>query len=144
MRFVARVVVVASLVFLPSCGQIDRMKEKLNQSEVQDKARQRVTGVLDGIRKGGADTTIDVQRAICLWYNGSLMLDMATLSRASDLYQSWQNEGHVARHISSFEVLDAAELGDGAVAVSGTIERKPFTIRVTPGAPLAWIKPPQE
>jgi hypothetical protein len=133
-------VLALSLAVVVSTG-CDEMKAKLDKVQGGDKAKQRVSGVLDGIRKGGAGTGLDVQRAICLWFNGKVVLDMATLSRASDHFTSWQNEGHIARVISTFEVSDAE--GAGATwVVSGTIEGRPFKIRATEGEPLSWVKAP--
>lgn len=142
-RIAIRLAVLAISGSLAACGQVDRLKEHLDKSGAQDKAKERVSGVLEGVKKGGADTTLDVQRAICLWYNGSTMLEVGTLSRASDLFTVWQGEGHIARHISGYEVTGAEESGNGSIVVSGTIEGKPFRIRVVPGEPLSWVKAPQ-
>lgn len=143
MRSRNRAALAAVVFLLAGCGQVEQLKQRMNESGAQDKAKARVTGVLDGVQKGGTDTTPDVQRAICLWYNGSVFLEMGTLSKASDLFLSWQNEGRIARHISSFHVTGAETLAGGAVAVSGDIENQPFTVRVEPGVALAWIKRPQ-
>jgi hypothetical protein len=143
MRTPLRLALALAVTSLLGCGQVDQLKERYAQSESVTKAKQRVIGVLEGVKKGGADTTIDVQRAICLWYNGSAMLEMGTLSRASDLYLVWQNEGHIARHIADFEITGADDAGGGVVVVSGTIEKQPFSIKVVPGAPLSWVKAPQ-
>ncbi len=142
MRTLVRFTCLSFVLLFAACGQVDQLKEKFDGSSARSKAKTRVTGVLDGIQKGGADTTIDVQRAICLWYKGVVMLEMGTLSRASDLFLVWQNEGNIARHISGFEVTGAEDMGNGAVVVSGTIESRPFRIKVVEGEPLSWIKPP--
>jgi hypothetical protein len=137
-----RALALAVLPFLVACGQIDRLKEKVESSSAQENAKTRVDGILLGVQKGGADTSIDVQKSICLWYNGKILLDMGTLSRASDLFLVWQNEGNIARRISAYSITGASDLEDGAVAVSGTIEGQPFQMKVPPGAPVSWISAP--
>lgn len=116
--------------------------DKVEQYQKSDKAKTRVSGVLDGIQKGGTDTTPEVQRAMCLWYADKVALDFGTLSKASDLFLVWQNEGHIARKIARFEVTKADPDPTGAMLVSGTIEGKPFVMKCPPGAPITWVKPP--
>ncbi len=117
---------------------------KYQQTQANDKAKFRVKGILEGVQKGGAGTSADVQQSICLWYNGKILInDVDTLARAWEKYTAWQIEGGIARKISGFTVLSAEPMGSGVIHVSGTIEGSPFTMKVPEGRPISWVKSPR-
>ena len=117
---------------------------KWEEIQSNDNAKRRVKGLLDGVQKGGASSSGETQRAICLWYRGKLFIpEIDTLSRASDLFLVWQKQGGIARNISGFTVTGAERIGNRTVLVSGTIEDKPFTMKVVEEEPISWVKPPQ-
>ncbi|HEX9638933.1 MAG TPA: hypothetical protein VGB99_15485 [Acidobacteriota bacterium] len=109
----------------------------------QDQAKGRVTAILQGIRDNVDDRGLGLQTPVCMWAAGVLLIsDAYELGRASDQFDDWRREGDIWK-VSSFEVT-GAELQPGSVPplviVSGTVNGKPFKLRVPKGDTISWIR----
>ena len=103
-------------------------------------ASERVRRLLDGMQPNG-----DRQRAIGLWYSGSLYPpggDMFSL--VANEFEDWMKAGKLGATIAAYEVTKATvlsetdKLGEAVVRVEGTIDGKPFSMRVVQGKPIQW------
>jgi hypothetical protein len=110
-------------------------------------AKERVRRVFDGTKPGG-----DSQRAIFLWWNGSLNMPpggQEEFTRAADAFEVWRAKREI-KQVSSYTIKDATVvepakgLRQAVVEVSGTVDGKDFKMRVVQGEPIAWVPEPGE
>lgn len=108
-------------------------------------AQERVRRVFDGMKSGG-----DLQKAIFLWWNGSLKMPIGgqeEFNRAADGFEAWKAEREI-KQVSSYEIKDAVVveeakgLRQALVIVSGTVDGQDFKMRVRQGEPIAWVPGP--
>jgi hypothetical protein len=105
-------------------------------------AQERVRRVFDGMKAGG-----DLQKAICLWYLGTFSVPggQEQFNQAADAFEAWQAESELAS-VTSYEITESKiveqsdQLGEAVVVVRGTLNGKPFAMRVRAGQPLAWTR----
>jgi hypothetical protein len=101
-------------------------------------AQERVRRVFDGLKAGG-----DRQRSITLWYNGTFNVPGTEFDRVATEFEAWTRQRNVdmvsAYEISEVKVLSETErLGEAVVRVTGTVNARPFGLRVVQGMPLQW------
>jgi hypothetical protein len=110
-------------------------------------AEERVRRIFDGMKSGG-----DLQRAIFLWWNGSLNMPPGgaeEFSRATDEFEVWRAKREI-KLVSSYTIKDATiveaakGLRQAVVEVSGTVDGRDFKMRVVQGEPIAWVPEPGE
>ena len=112
-------------------------------------AETRVNAVLAGMQKAGDTTNLDLQEAVCRWYNGRRILnDAMEMEAALDGFDRWRLERKVAnRRIASYELVAAEVVPDTnppAVLVTVTIEGKTHQILVPDKQAMSWHgKPPR-
>jgi hypothetical protein len=98
-------------------------------------AQERVRRIFDGLKAGG-----DLQRAIPLWKHGSFNVgSQQEFDTAAGEFEEWTMKHGIAKvvdyEIAKAEVLSETDrLGNAVVRVSGTVNGKPFTMRVRQGA----------
>jgi hypothetical protein len=104
-------------------------------------ARERVRRVLDGL-KGG-----DRQRAVTLWKSGSLHVgSQQEFDEAAGEFEEWTLK-HKIDPIVDYEIQkvtvlsETDRLGNATVRVSGTINGKPFSMRVLQNARIEMEGP---
>jgi tetratricopeptide (TPR) repeat protein len=138
----------ALAVFVLAAGSLvgcDRITQPINDWNVNQGARERVTTILT--RAQAAQGRLD-QKALCFWYNGTAVVDALEQSFASDSYDRWTVAGGLEKGLTSFEItgstVDAEAATDTPTAlVSGTIDGRPFTMRVPKGKPIEWVLTPK-
>jgi hypothetical protein len=135
---VITLVVVGLLVI---AGRI-AMREFTTYQE-SDRAKGRVTTILEGIRDNKDDQGLGLQTPVCMWARGVLLIsDGYELGRVSDQFDDWRREGNIWK-VTSFEVTDA-ELVKGSeppvVIVSGSVNGRPFKLRVPKGDKISWMR----
>ena len=105
-------------------------------------ASERVRRVLDGLKFQG-----DRQRSIALWYSGSFHLQSTSADMfdlVSNEFLDWTKKGGLGNYITAYEVTkvtvlsETEKLGEAVVRVEGTIDGKPFGMRVVQGKPIQW------
>ena len=141
MRRIGFIVVGACFTVLAGCDQIS---QGYHDYETKSNAKARVTTILEGIKKAGRKSD---QKALCLWYDGSIYInDEHEQSFASDNFDRWRVTGGVGSGLQTFEVAEAvveAEAEVPTALVSGTIDGKPFSMRVPKGKMIAWVTKPK-
>lgn len=121
----------------------DKVSKPLNDWNTKAGARDRVTKILQ--RLEDTPGKLD-QKAVCFWYNGTAVVDPSEQSLAADSYDQWTVEGGLEKGITSFELTDATvddAASDPTALVSGTIDGRPFTMRVMKGRPIRWDLAPK-
>jgi hypothetical protein len=98
-------------------------------------AKERVRRILDGLKAGG-----DLQRAIPLWRHGTFNVgSQQEFDTAAGEFEEWTLKHRIAK-VESYDVEKAEvlaetdRLGNAIVRVSGTVNGKPFAMRVQQGA----------
>ncbi len=118
--------------------------EIYEQAEMKHRVKARVTGVLEGSRTGGGKPKVTQQTAICRWYaDKAFISDYQELDKASDSYDRWRRQGGIYRELTSFEITTVEILEESqpkTALVSGTINGKPFQMKVPDGQPISWVK----
>jgi hypothetical protein len=122
------------------------LKEGIGPYETKHQAKARVTNILQGIKDGG--TGKSMQTALCRWYNDSVYInESSTASFASDMFDRWRVDGGIGKGIAAFEVTEAT-IEEGApveaVLVGGTIDTRPFSVRVPKGQTITWVTKPKK
>lgn len=98
-------------------------------------AQERVRRILDGLKANG-----DRQKAITLWKHGTFTAgSQEEFNMAADEFDEWTRKHRidpvVDYEIGKTEVLSETDrLGNATVRVSGTLNGKPFAMRVLQGA----------
>jgi hypothetical protein len=114
----------------------------LFKSGEANSARERVRRVFDGLKRGG-----DRQRAIPLWKHGSFNTgNQLEFDEAAGEFEEWTLK-HKIDLVTDYEV-DKAEvlsetdrLGNAVVRVTGTVNGRPFAMRVQQGARIEMEGP---
>lgn len=127
-----------------SLAGCDRITKPLQDWNVNTGARERVTTILT--RAKNAQGRLD-QKALCFWYNGTAVVEASEQALASDSYDRWTVEGGLEKGLTSFEIIGAtvdSEASDVPTAlVSGTIDGRPFIMRVPKGRAITWVQAPK-
>lgn len=98
-------------------------------------AKERVRRVLDGLQQGG-----DRQKAIPLWKHGGFRVgNQYEFDAMATEFEEWTLKHRIdpvtAYEIEKAEVLSETDrLGNAVVRVTGTVNGKPFAMRVQQGA----------
>jgi hypothetical protein len=141
MRRTAELVALTLLLGLfASCGIYEKAQLK-HEMEV------RVRRVLEGSRSGGERPTVSQQEAICRWWADMILIsDNWELGRAADAYDKWRREGGIYDNLTAFEIT-SVEIVEGAspdtAIVAGTVDGKPFEMKVPDAEPISWVKSPK-
>ena len=102
-------------------------------------ARTRVTELMRNMT-GANNSELAMQR----WFGGSLPRDPDTADALIQQHDEWRIS-HDLKPVKTFEVTDAKEtgvvdnFGAAEVVVSGTVNGKPFRMKVQRGRPVAWV-----
>jgi hypothetical protein len=86
------------------------------------------------------------QQAIALWKLGTLNVPggMDAFSTAATEFETWEAE-HELTEVSQYEITDAdvtaetGKLGEATVVVSGTVDGRPFRLRLVQGQAVEWL-----
>jgi hypothetical protein len=106
-------------------------------------ARTRVEMMMNGWSKGGRTSSGDIQTAVCMWYEGSLLItDRDTLGQASVDFDIWRREKDLYRELERWEIPSIAKESDAEPRVwivSVDIEGDPYRMRVQEYVPIEWL-----
>jgi hypothetical protein len=105
-------------------------------------AKERVRQVFEGMMAGG-----NLEKAICLWYQGTVTLPggQEQFNQAADAFDAWQRDNELPG-VTRFEITESRitqesdQLGQAVVTVRGTLNGKPFGMRVRAGEPLSFSR----
>ena len=131
---------VAVVVFLAVAGRCG-LSYMFTSGEAHS-AEERVRRMLDGMKQGG-----DRQQAIALWKLGTFTIPggMDAFNMAATEFEAWEAE-HELAGMETYEVTGAevtaetGKLGEATVVVSGTVDGRPFKLRVVQGRAVEWIE----
>jgi len=131
---------VAVVVFLAVAGRCG-LGYMFTSGEAHS-AEERVRRMLDGMKQGG-----NRQQAIALWKLGTFAIPggMMAFDMAATEFEAWEAEHEIAG-ISQYEITGAevtgetGKLGEATVIVSGTVDGRPFKLRVVQGRAVEWIE----
>jgi hypothetical protein len=142
MRRIGSIVLAACFCVLAGCDQIS---QSYGEHETKTNAKARVTTILEGIKKARGRSD---QKALCLWYDGSIYInDEHEQGFASDNFDRWRVSGGIGKGLGAFEVTEAVVEPDAEVPtalVSGTIDGKPFSMRVPKEKMISWVTKPKQ
>ena len=149
-KLVLSVLVVFGLVFLLS--KLDDIIESTDSELVREKARaaSRVNDVLKGICSSDRDVTPGEEEstAIAMWYEGTgEIADREKFYAAASGFDEWCREGGFLPSFEEFEVdysdVEREEDSITIFLVSGTIDGRPFVMRVPKKGSISWKKIPK-
>ena len=115
---------------------------RMGTSAETNNAKERVRRLFDTMKPGG-----DPQTAIFLYWTGKLVLPpggQEEFNRAADAFEAWKAQRDI-KQVSSYEIKDAVVveeakgLRQAVVTVSGTLDGRPFKLRVVQLDPLEWL-----
>ena len=135
------VLVVASFLALTGCGVQEKI-EKAVAGDKAEKAKLRVTTILEGVKRDGGGTGTDIQTSMCQWRKGvPLISDPAELAKTSDDFSQWCRDKGIDRKIESYEVVSAEPVAgkDGTYLVKVKIEGSPRKMLVPDGQQIRWV-----
>jgi hypothetical protein len=141
MRRAAELVALALLLgFLASC-------QLYENAQFKHRMEARVKRVLEGSRSSGDRPTVTQQEAICRWWADMIMIsDDWELGRAADAYDKWRIEGGIYDNLTAFEIT-SVEIVTGAspetAIVAGSVDGKPFEMKVPDAEPISWVMAPK-
>jgi len=130
---------VAVVVFLVVAGRCG-LSHMFTAGEAHS-AEERVRRIFDGMKRGG-----NRQQAIALWKLGTFSIPggMDAFDMAATEFEAWEEE-HELTDISQYEITGAevtaetGKLGEATVIVSGTVDGRPFRLRVVQGLAVEWL-----
>jgi hypothetical protein len=130
---------VAVVVFLVVAGRCG-LSYMFTSGEVHS-AEERVRRIFDGMKQGG-----NRQQAIALWKLGTFNVPGGAdaFNMAATEFEAWEAE-HELTEISHYEITDGkvtaetGKLGEATVIVSGTVDGRPFRLRVVQGQAVEWL-----
>ncbi|HKV07648.1 MAG TPA: hypothetical protein VJ725_05875 [Thermoanaerobaculia bacterium] len=108
-------------------------------------AERRVKQVLEGLKlDGDGESTTAFQAAICQWDSGvNVLSDRDELEQAYDNFDRWRDAGGINHRKLTSYTIDGSEIVQDeppVVNVTGTIEGRPFEVRVPYERPISWIR----
>lgn len=117
------------------------------KAELKHRMEARVKRVLEGTRSGGDRPTVTQQEAVCRWWADKiLIIDDWELGRAADAYDRWRLEGGIYDNLTAFEIT-SVEIVEGAspdtAIVAGSVDGRPFEMKVPDAEPISWVKAPK-
>jgi hypothetical protein len=104
-----------------------------------ENAKARVTGILEGRKKGGAGASTEVQIAICLWATGKPK--GCELYKSSDLFDVWCREKGFEGGMASYSIEDVQVTTKDkprSAVVRCRIDGKPVKMVVPENEPIRW------
>ena len=112
---------------------------KLFSSGETHAATTRIEQLFDGLRTPtGSDLSLN------LWFGGRVPTDIDSLNHFGGMFEKWCAD-HGLNPVKTYKIKDATEtaekdaLGAPVVLVSGTVNDRPFRIRVQRGQMLTWV-----
>lgn len=112
-------------------------------------AEKRVNAVLAGMHTSGTTTDMNLQEAVCRWYNGKRFInDAMEMEAALDGFDRWRRERKMFNvDIPAYEIVESEVVADSdptMVIVTVTIGGKTHQIKVPDSRAMSWHgKPPR-
>lgn len=117
--------------------------ETLRTGSPEAAARERVKTILEGLKKSGGTNDLAFQAAICQWDSAlDAIQDQNEFEQAYDHFSEWLDEFDINhRKISEYEIskVELVQESPPVAMVSGTIEGRPFTMRVPDKRRISWV-----
>ncbi|HSK79399.1 MAG TPA: hypothetical protein VLQ45_23300 [Thermoanaerobaculia bacterium] len=116
--------------------------DRLMDGSPDKAAEKRVRNVLEALKLDGDGESTTFQAAICQWDSAvNVLQDRDEFEQAYDNFDRWRDAGGINhRKITSYEVTGSEIVQEEppVVNVSGTIEGRPFKMRVPYERPISW------
>jgi hypothetical protein len=118
--------------------------ETLRTGSPENAAKERVKIILDGLQKEGGSNGLAFQAAICEWDSALYTIqDQNEFEQAYDHFSDWLDERDINhRKISDYEIttVELVQESPPVAMVSGTIEGRPFKMRVPDKRRISWVQ----
>jgi hypothetical protein len=107
-------------------------------------AKTRVRFILQTIHDHGSGTDVNLQTAMCRWYNDKIYVsDVSTQAEAADAFDKWRQQGGIYPDLQTFEVEEKAQDKhdadpEGTWYVAARINGLSRLLRVPPRAQITW------
>lgn len=126
-------------------GDLGISIDRLLSGSPEEAAERRVRQVLEGLKlDGDGGRTTAFQAAICQWDSGvNVLQDRDEFEQAYDNFDRWRDAGGINHRKLTSYTVDGSEIvqeDPPVVNVSGTIEGRPFEMRVPHERPISWIR----
>jgi hypothetical protein len=109
----------------------------------EESAKARVKIILEGLTTDGDTNGIPFQTSICQWDSAvAVIQDHTEFEQAYDAFDTWRDGFDINHRKISGYTITGAELvqkGHPVVMVSGTIEDRPFKMRVPDKRRISWV-----
>jgi hypothetical protein len=106
-------------------------------------AEARVRIILDGLKTDGDTNGLPLQTSICQWDSAvAVIQDRGELEQAYDAFDAWRDEfGINHQKISGYTITgsEVTQKQPPVVTVSGTIDDRPFKMRVPDKRRVSWM-----
>ncbi|MFY9826993.1 MAG: hypothetical protein WAM82_36915 [Thermoanaerobaculia bacterium] len=117
--------------------------DRLASGSPEEAAKARVKMILEGLKTDGNTNGLPLQTAICQWDSALLVIqDRGEFEQAYDAFDAWRNEFDINhRKISGYAITGSEVVQEKppVVMVSGTIEDRPFKMRVPDKRRVSWV-----
>lgn len=118
--------------------------DRLISGSPEETAERRVEQILEGLKKEGDGNGLALQASICQWDSAMIAIqDKDEFEQAYDGFDRWRDAGGINhRKITSYTVTGSELVQEEppVVNVSGTIEGRPFEMRVPHKRPISWVR----
>lgn len=118
--------------------------DRMANGSPEDAAKTRVKTILEGLKTDGNTNGLPLQTAICQWDSGLVVIkDRDEFEQAYDAFGTWRDERDINhRKISGYTITGGEVIQETppVVIVSGTIEDRPFKMRVPDKRRVSWVK----
>jgi hypothetical protein len=117
--------------------------DRLANGSPEDAAKTRVKFILEGLKTDGDTNELPLQTSICQWDSAvGVIQDRTEFEQAYDAFDIWRTEFDINhRKISGYTIAGSEIIQETppVVLVSGTIEDRPFKMRVPDKRRVSWV-----
>ncbi|HEV7503519.1 MAG TPA: hypothetical protein VGS07_01270 [Thermoanaerobaculia bacterium] len=117
--------------------------DRLANGSPEEAAKTRVKAILEGLKTDGDTDGLPFQTSICQWDSAvGVIQDRTEFEQAYDAFDIWRSGFDINHRKISGYVITGSEVVQEkppVVMVSGTIENRPFKMRVPDKRRVSWV-----